>query len=59
MLTKEELEQLVKEIMEAHEMREDRCETLPLERKRKRKRRRPNTKIITDAVDKILGRSSE
>jgi hypothetical protein len=49
----EELEAMVDKIMEEHELRLDRCETLPLKR-RKRSRMEANTSIISQAAKRAI-----
>lgn len=50
-----DLEILVDSVMRVHELRKDRCETLPLIRKRKH-RPRPKTAIISEAAKALMKR---
>jgi hypothetical protein len=44
------LEVVVDDVMHEHEMRADRCETLPMERRPFKRRPRPKTSIIDEAA---------
>ena len=49
------LEKLLEEVMAAHILRKDRCESLPLQRIwGKKHRARPNTALITLAAQKSI-----
>jgi hypothetical protein len=49
-----QLDQLCAEVMLAHEMREDRCETLPLQRRPFTPRPRPQTAIIGNRANELI-----
>lgn len=46
-MTSREMDELVARVMGDHEMREDRCESLPLQRRGFSRRPRPQTAIIS------------
>jgi hypothetical protein len=51
---RESLQELTVDVMQAHALRLDRCETLPVERRPYQHRPRPKTAIIAEACERKM-----
>lgn len=50
------LEVVIDDVMHEHEMRADRCETLPMRRRPFKHRPRPKTSIISEAAERAYAK---
>lgn len=54
-----DLHKLLKEVMLEHELRLDRCETIPLQRRPFKHRPRPKTSIISERAKELIAQREQ